>query len=242
MIDGWVDAHCHILPQIDDGAPDIRESLDMARIAADDGIHAIVATPHVADNRYSPGDIEKRVAGLNQQLVSCGIPVTIYPGAEVSISQDLPLIRGYSINHTPYVLIELPCDHLPPFTDQLLSWLCSDGLRPIIAHPERNFGIIRNPASFLSILNAHTYVQITAGSLAGEFGADARLCAEIFLDAGRVDIIASDAHSKTARPPILSRAFHIASRRIGREAAQRLVRDNPAAVLRGERLEIRGER
>jgi protein-tyrosine phosphatase len=235
MIEGWVDAHCHILPQIDDGASDVSESLEMARIAAGDGIHTIIATPHVIDNRCPPEDIKKRVDELNQQLAAHEIPVTIYPAAEVSITLDLSLFHLYAINRTRHVLIELPCEHLPPFTEKLLSWLCAEGLKPIIAHPERNLGIIRNPSSFLNILNTQIFVQITAGSLTGDFGVDVQLCAEMLLDSGRVDIIASDAHSMKTRPPILSKAFEVASKRIGREAARRLVSANPRAVLRGER-------
>ena len=144
----------------------------------------------------------------------------------------------YTINHTHYVLIELPCNHFPSFTDKLLSWLCAEGLQPIIAHPERNHGIIKNPSSFLNILNSNIYVQITAGSLAGDFGIDVQLCAEMLLDSGRVDIIASDGHSRKTRQPILSKAFEIAVKRVGRQAAWRLVSANPRAVLAGKEIHL----
>ena len=242
MIDGWVDAHCHILPQIDDGAADINESLEMARIAAKDGIQAIIATPHLTETDCSPDEIKKRVGILNQALSNREIPVTVYPAAEVSIALDPSVFDQYTINDSRYVLIELPCEHLPPFTEKLMSWLSSEGLKPIIAHPERNHGIMREPQSFIKRLNSNIYIQITAGSLIGDFGVDAQLCAEILMDAGRVDIIASDGHSMKDRPPILSEAVEMVAKRVGRETALKMVQDNPAAVLRDEVLDVRGKR
>jgi protein-tyrosine phosphatase len=231
---GMIDCHCHILPQVDDGAADYKESIEMARIAFGDGIHKIMATPHISDDFLKPRDIETRVEELNRYLTEHKIPVTIYPAAEISISSDLSLFQHYTINHTRYILLELPHDHLPSFTAKLLSWFSGEGLKPIIAHPERNFGVIRNPAAFINMLHPEIYVQITAGSLTGDFGIDAQICAELLLDSGKVDIIASDAHSKHNRPPILSKALETASKRIGRPTALRMVCANPAAVLSGE--------
>ena len=233
MTDGMIDCHCHILPGIDDGASDIEESVAMAKIAFADGISRIVATPHVSDARISPGDIIKRVEELNRHLIESQVPVRIYPAAEVSISLDLPLFAQYTINQTEYVLVELPPDFFPPFTANLLSWLLSEGLRPIIAHPERNTGVVRDPDRLFDVLQDGILLQITAGSLTGEFGIDSQICAELLLDSGKVHIIASDAHSCEFRQPILSKAVEAASRRIGAEQARRLARDNPAEILEG---------
>jgi protein-tyrosine phosphatase len=232
-----VDAHCHILPYMDDGATDLDESVAMARVAAEDGIRKIIATPHIRDRSCSPEQILENVEAVNQQLQKKDIPVKIYPAAEISIGLDLPLFRQYTINHTPYILIELPFDHLPFFMNKLFAWIRSEGLWPIIAHPERNLGVMRNPAAFMDKLLPGIYVQITAGSLTGDFGAEVQSCAELLLDSGKVDIIASDAHSRKARPPILSKGFEIASRRIGRPTAWRLVNGNPEKILAGMKID-----
>ena len=233
MTDGMIDCHCHILPGIDDGASDIEESVAMAKIAFADGISRIVATPHVSDARISPGDIIKRVEELNRHLIESQVPVRIYPAAEVSISLDLLLFAKYTVNHTKYVLVELPPDFFPPFTPNLMSWLLNEGLHPIIAHPERNTSIVGNPDRLFELLNDGILVQITAGSLTGEFGVDSQICAERLLDSGNVHIIASDAHSSDFRQPILSKGVEAAAKRIGAEHAKRLAIDNPAAILEG---------
>lgn len=231
-----IDIHCHILPNIDDGASDFDESLEMAKIAAQDGIRQIIATPHVYDGKYAIGDIIKQVDQLNRLLKQNNIPVQIYPGAEVSISLDPAMIPEYTLNHTKYTLIEFPHNHLPSFAGKILSWLIAKGLKPIIAHPERNYSIIRSPELLLNLLNNNIYVQITAGSLAGDFGGDIQYCADYLLNSGKVDFIASDAHSKKFRTPVLSEAADIAATHLGKKASQRLVSTNPATILAGENI------
>lgn len=229
-----IDSHCHILPNIDDGPQDVDESVEMARIASGDGIEKIIATPHIADNRYSSDDIADRVDQFNHRLRLQNIPVRVYPGAEVAISLDPEKLSEYTINHTSYILIEFPHDHLPSYAGKMIDWLCAKKLKPIIAHPERNYSIMRSPEVLLGLLNSNVYIQITAASLTGDFGRDIQYCAHFLLDSGKVDIIASDAHSKKFRPPQLSAATELAVKRLGKKASRRLVCDNPAAILKGE--------
>lgn len=231
-----IDAHCHILPGIDDGPRDIAESIEMAEIAAADGITKIIATPHISDTSLPPGDIEDLVDQLNFRLNQKNIPVRIYPGAEVSITTGPEKLTSHTINRSPYILVEFPHDHLPSFAGSILKFLCARGLKPIIAHPERNYSIIRSPETLLNFLNKNVHIQITAASLTGEFGRDIQYCANYLLDSGNVDIIASDAHSRTARPPQLSAAVRHAAKRIGKTAARQLVTANPGAILNGKDL------
>ena len=88
---------------------------------------------------------------------------------------------------------------------------CAKGLKPIIAHPERNYSIIRSPDLLLRLLNDNVHLQITAASLTGDFGKDIQYCANFLLKSGKVDIIASDAHSKSFRPPLLAAAAKAAA-------------------------------
>ncbi len=231
-----IDVHCHILPDIDDGASDFNESLEMAKIAYRDGVCEIIATPHVYDNKYTIQDIIKQVDRLNRRLKQNNIPVQIHPGAEVSISLDPALLLKYPLNNTKYTLIEFPHNHLPSFAGKILAWLIAKGLKPIIAHPERNYSVIRSPELLLNLLNKNIYVQITAASLTGDFGGDIQYCADYLLNSGKVDFIASDAHSQKFRTPVLSEAAEIAAKRIGSEASRLLVDTNPAALLAGKEI------
>lgn len=235
-----IDTHCHILPNLDDGPRDVDESVEMARIAVGDGIQKIIATPHIYDAAIAPEDIAARVDGLNRLLKEKNIPLQVLPGAEVSTGLDLGKLSRYAIPDTPYILIEFPHDHFPSHAGRLLQWLSARGLKPIIAHPERNYSILREPEILLNLLNRDVYIQITAGSITGTFGRDIQYCANFLLDSGKVNLIASDAHSKEFRSPILSPATRFVAARLGEKIAQRLVCTNPEAVLRGDDIHSDG--
>ncbi len=76
-----IDLHCHILPGLDDGSGSLEESLEMAAMAADQGIRHIAATPHCITG--SAREVRSHVAMLQDLLQEERIPVQIYPGMEV---------------------------------------------------------------------------------------------------------------------------------------------------------------
>ncbi len=231
-----IDIHCHILSGIDDGAAEFHESIEMARIAARDGIHTIVATPHIQNDQYPEQSILERIQHLNLALTRLGISVEILPGAEINALIPPASIKGYTINKTSYVLIEFPSDYLPYNANKIIFELLIHGFKPIIAHPERNRGILQNPEKFFNLLSTNVYVQISAGSITGRFGWKIKKLTVGFLKKGIVDVMASDAHSSGHRPPILSKAVSKAAKIIGNENAKNLVLKNPAAIITGNQL------
>src|SRR5258708_855984 len=82
-----IDLHCHILPQIDDGAQSMEEALAMARFCVADGITHVVATPHCHRYIHSlKADVLPRVELFNERLRSMEIPLTILPGSEIQVT------------------------------------------------------------------------------------------------------------------------------------------------------------
>jgi protein-tyrosine phosphatase len=236
-----IDIHCHILPGIDDGPADIRGSLEMAAIAVRNGITAIIATPHVPymnDAVYPPARIREGVGALNRALREKSIPLTVLPGADVNILLPPSAMADYTLNGTEYMLIEFPHTHLPMNAKEVLFNIVLKGLRPIITHPERNGSVIRNPELIMDLLNTSVLVQITAGSLSGDFGPDVKACAEYLLKKGVVSFIATDAHAPDWRPPVLSEGLRVAEEIIGKERARELIMKNPEAVLAGRPLDV----
>ena len=229
-----IDLHCHILPGIDDGAVDMQTSIDMAMIAAEDGIETIVATPHIKDILHSTVKLRALVTQLNIHLKSQNIPVKVLLGGDVFALINPSCFKDYTINNSRYILIEFPHNYLPSNSKAILFSLAIQGLCPIITHPERNLAIMKKVDLLLDMLHSNVLVQITAGSLTGEFGRDEQACANYLLRKEAVHFIATDAHSTDFRRPVLSDGLKVASKVIGQKRAKKLVWDNPRAVIQDE--------
>jgi protein-tyrosine phosphatase len=232
-----IDTHCHILPGVDDGSPDIRTSLDMATIAVDDGIRTLVATPHIDSPSLTALAVRQQVEAFNRRLTDEGIPLTVVPGGEVASFLPLRIMEAHSINGRGYILLEFPHSHLPVHAGETIRQIERDGFKVLIAHPERNPSVIRNPKVLAGLVaGTGALIQITANSLTGEFGPKIRACARYLLKKKLVHVIASDAHSAGFRRPVLSDALKVAEKMLGKDAASRLVSENPRAVIEGEMI------
>jgi len=236
-----VDLHAHIMPGVDDGPQTLEEALAMARAALADGVGQIVATPHVRDSGLTREEFSRRLEDLRRALADHRVDVEVHPGAEVSLEPDIFrwLAEGlaWPIASTRYVLVELPFFAFPPYTDEVIFRLQVEGYKPILAHPERNAFLAAKPERLQALVERGVLVQITAASVLGGFGAQAKSAAVAFLERGLVHVLASDAHSAAHRPPLLTEAAREAERIVG-PGAWSLVSANPAAILGdGEEIE-----
>ena len=226
-----IDLHCHILPGVDDGPADLSTALEMAKMAAADGIRTIVATPHIKDTGPDVATLHKLTTDFNHVLHCMNIPVEVLPGGDVSVLLHPTFMRNYTINNSRYILVEFPHHYLPNNSKEILFALAIQGLCPIITHPERNSSIIENPDKLLDMLHGNVLVQITAGSLCGEFGRDAQACAIHLLRKDVVHFLGTDAHDVEYRRPVFSEGLQVAQKIIDKDKALKLVQDNPWAVL-----------
>lgn len=236
-----IDLHCHVLPGLDDGAQTLEDSIELARVAAGDGIHTIVATPHADLWGANPDeqDLERRVAQLQTALDEQGIPVRILPGLENHLSPELLAGKVVPINHTQYLLVELPFEEFPFYAENALFELQLKGFTPIIAHPERNVVLRSQPNVLCRLVDRGIMSQLTAASLLGLFGRKTRDACEHFLRMGFVHVLSTDAHSASGgRRPILTDAVAAAARVIGREHAEALVTTIPEKIVNGQPVEL----
>lgn len=227
-----IDIHCHILPGIDDGSPDLETSIGMASIAAADGIQTIIATPHVgADGVLDMARITDAVCLLNSALQQENIALDILPGAEVQSHAAVAVAEQYTLAGSSFFLLEFPHSHLPADAVDLIYDFVGRGLTPIIAHPERNHAISAQPDTIIALVEAGARVQVTSGSLTGEQGPDARGCARYLLKKNMVHFLATDSHSPSFRKPVLSKAVKSAGKFIGKAEALALVTSNPQEII-----------
>lgn len=232
---GLVDLHTHIAPGVDDGPQTLDESLTMARMAVADGVRAVVATPHIPFARTTREEFGRRLDDLRRFLAGQQANLEVHLGAEISLEPDILrwLAEGlaWPIGATRYVLVELPFFAFPPYTEDVIFRLQVAGYKPILAHPERNAILAARPDRLGPLVERGVLTQITATSVLGGFGAQAKAAAVAFLERGWVHVLASDAHSANHRPPILTEAARAAERIVGPDA-WRLVSANPQAILR----------
>jgi len=238
-----IDLHCHILPGVDDGAQDMEETLRMCSMSAKDGVKKIVATPHTMNGVYvnETKAIKQAVKELNDLLVTERIPLEILPGADVHINLNLlklieqGLVTTVNDNHR-YLLLELPHHLVPPHFKNLVFELNLHGIVPVLTHPERNSILQSDINQLYELVMQGMLIQVTTRSLTGGFGPKPESCCRNLLKYNLVHVIASDAHSSTVRPPLLSPAVEEAGKIIGEANALALVTENPQAIIEGRDL------
>ncbi|MBT2738377.1 tyrosine-protein phosphatase [Bacillus sp. ISL-7] len=235
-----IDIHCHILPGVDDGAKSVEDSLTMAREAAKEGIHTIIATPHLNsqyDNRREL--IIPKVGELNQALLEAKIDVTILPGQEPriygEILEDIEKDEIQTLNDSQYIFIEFPSNHVPRYTEKLLFDLQVQGLTPIIVHPERNSELIERPEVLYRLVEKGALTQVTASSLNGYFGKKIKGFSIQLVEANLTHFIASDAHNIVNRTFKMAEAFHFIESKFGIDYVY-LFQENAELLVEGKNV------
>lgn len=236
-----IDIHCHILPGVDDGAQSLSDSLSMARMAAQQGIHKVVATPHHLNNSYEnpKQSIIARVQDLNEALREEIVDLEVFPGQEVRIHGEM--LEGYqtgeilSVNHTPYILVEFPSNHVPRYTEKLFYDLQMSGLIPVIVHPERNQEIIERPELLYQLVKKGALTQVTAASVSGDFGKKIKNFTLQLIEANLTHFIASDAHNIKNRSFKMREAFGTIQQKYGNEMLY-YFEENAALVIEGKHV------
>lgn len=232
-----IDLHCHILPGIDDGAPDLETSLQMARVAVADGITVTACTPHMMPGYYenTAQGVRDAVVALQANLDEAGIPLRLVTGADVHLVTGLAsgLRDGSKLTlaDSRYFLFEPPHNTAPPRMADAVFDCMAAGFHPLITHPERLRWIEDHYPLMVQMAQAGAWMQITAGSVTGRFGKRTQYWAERMLDDGIVHILATDAHNLRSRSPVLSEAVHAVAERLGQTAANDMVLTRPLAVL-----------
>lgn len=234
-----IDIHSHILPGIDDGAKNEAESIELARQAVNSGIKTVIATPHHKNRTYDNAKpfIVEDVRRLNELFKEMNIPLDVLSGQEVRIFGELidELKAGniQTLNDSKYLLLELPSDHVPHYTEQLLFDIQHAGLTPIIAHPERNRDLYTDPNRLYDLVRQGALAQLTAGSLTGLFGKEIKRVSLQMLAHNLIHFVASDAHNTDTRNfETLSEAYKVIKDEFG-AIAQYTLEENAQYLMHG---------
>jgi protein-tyrosine phosphatase len=234
-----IDLHCHLLPGIDDGPKTLEDALTLCRIASRNGIHKAVTTAHILPGTYDNtlASIKEAWLAFKTSLQETDIDLDLGYAAEIRIdpilvemveTDTLPVLGEYEGERV--VLLEFPHTHIPPGCEELIHWLLEKGIRPMIAHPERNQAVIKKLKKLKPFIKAGCLFQVTAGSLAGIFGNEPRKCGIKMLKHGWVTVLASDAHNLRSRLPDLEPGRLVAAGIVGEKESWAMVKDRPAKI------------
>ena len=232
-----IDLHCHILPDLDDGATDLDDSVAMARQAQRDGVTTVCATPHIRhDHAVEIGALPGRVAAVRAELARRGVDVRVLPGGEVAQTEvdalDDEQLRAVSLGGAGgWILLEPAPGPLGAPLELCVERLKARGLRAVIAHPERHADADLEPR-LQALAAAGCLIQWTAA-----FVADPALREPLarWTRMGLVHLLGSDAHSsRFGRPLALADGFAALRELLPEATVAWMAHAAPAAILRGE--------
>jgi protein-tyrosine phosphatase len=234
-----IDTHCHLLPALDDGPRDMNEAVELARQLDLAGVEVVLCTPH--HSRLFPtttAATRERLVALRSELFAAEVPLRLLLAAELSPAAAVSSPPGELVARSVggFLLVELEPETPALFLQTLVELLDAEGLRPILAHPERCRAVREQPRLLDEARAAGALVQVVAPSLTGRWGGDVATSAWYLLERGLVDLLASDAHRARRNGTHLERAAALVARRLGEDVLHELTETNPARVV-GRSLE-----
>ena len=235
-----IDIHCHMLPGLDDGPKTLTEALQMAEFARDQGISRVMLTPHIQPGCYdnNQDSIQHAYRQFKTALQQHGIALQVGMAAEIRVCAELP--QMIMQNQIPFlgnwqdkkvILLEFPHETVPIGAEQLVKWLLARDILPMIAHPERNQGLLRHPEKLAPFVKLGCLLQVTASSITGLFGNACQQYALRLIQANWVTAIASDAHNMHKRLPTFAGVTECLEPLIGQSVCQQLLHDNPLRLI-----------
>lgn len=234
-----IDIHTHILPNVDDGASSLAESLQMLERMERDGTTYVVATPHYnAGTQLSRAEIVERVVALNAALDGTKLKIQVLPGAEIALLDPDAFREAYEAgtlchlgDKAAYTLLEFPwrSEDVPTGALELIGWLVARGTTPVIAHPERTPYLRENPRVLQELVQRGAILQVTVDSVCGLTSGQSKMMAESILRAFEPVVLASDSHN-LARCSGLSTGLKAVARKFGMPRAA-LIQNYSNAML-----------
>ena len=226
-----IDIHSHLLPGVDDGSPSIERSVPVLERFAADGVECVVLTPHLVASRARSAPIAKHQAILETLRAAAPRTLELRLGWEIMLDEPNADLRAphLALGGSRAILVEFPRTSVPARAADELFRLRSVGSVPVLAHPERYWGC--TPDRVAEWRAAGAVIQMDTAGLVGK--GSIALVARALLNAGLVDLFASDNHGDsrslvTARRWLLDVATP--------EHAELLTHGNARRLLAGEPL------
>lgn len=242
-MEGYIDIHSHILPQLDDGSRNMEQTMNMLKIAYTEGIRTIIATPHYHEGRsmVSQADLKERLIRVNEAAKLADVEIEILPGCEVYYSHEsvrllkerwIPTLAG-----SRYVLVEFSPAAELRYMKNALQEFFYEGYLPVIAHVERYGNVAKKMENLQELISMGAYIQVNAMSILGEADRSSQKIAKKILKSKLAHFVATDSHSDRTRSPRLIKCTEYITKKFGVEYTKELLIHNPGRVIRNEYLD-----
>ena len=234
----FIDIHSHCLWGIDDGSRSVYETLDLCETAVENGTETLFLTPHLMYWESAEDLFDRRnrkAEELRNILLQEGIDLKLELGFEILCDDDIfkvKYFKPYTLCGSRYILIEF--DFYKTTEEDVTAWcdyLISNGLVPIIAHPERYEFVLNDFSVLQRLSDKGVLFQMNGCSAAGEFGAEVENTALKMLEHGFVDFVGSDAHRVNYRNTDLSVCFKDFENRLIDNFFTTVCWNNPRSVI-----------
>jgi len=238
-----VDVHCHLLAGLDDGPRTWDDALAMCRDAAQEGTRLMAATAHQNDRwPLTPKSILTAAGQLSDLLRQEGVPITVFPCAEVMVHPDMEASwsQGQLLsvgNHKQYLLVEMPHGMFVDLRGMVHTFR-NLGVRFILAHPERQPELLLEDGAIEELIRLGCLVQVSSASVTAPPTAAAARALKSWFKRGCVHLLGSDGHSRRRRPPKMAGAYEQIRRWAGAGVADRICSVHGNAVLHGLPLTV----
>lgn len=235
-----VDMHCHILPEVDDGSRSMEQTMEMLRTAQEEGVMAMIVTPHYREGRHnaSPATVMERILRVREEAEKRNIFIPLYPGNEIFYFAGMPecLEHGevLSLNHTDRVLVEFsPTDdyiHIRNALDEIRG----AGYVPVLAHVERYECMVRDWKRVKELGQMDAEIQINAASACGRMGRWIQKFTFDILGERLVDYVGTDAHDNRNRTPEFRKCYRTLAKRFGESYVDEIFLENALTIINAE--------
>lgn len=229
-----IDIHSHIIPNVDDGSPDLETSIFLIKEHIKQGITDVICTPHFIRGMFeaSRDEILNNFNALVQEVKKLNLQISLYLGQEIylrrysSLEKVFNESRVFSMNDQKYLLLEFSYTNEIDISE--IVYTCKlKGYTPIIAHIERYEYVGVEEAN--DIVEAGGLIQVNASSVIGKCGNKIKRKIKKLLKNNLVSFIASDIHSN--RENYMQKAYSYVCKKYGDDIAQNLFFANAKELI-----------
>ncbi|MEN3324111.1 CpsB/CapC family capsule biosynthesis tyrosine phosphatase [Mariniflexile soesokkakense] len=203
LMEDFVDIHNHILPGIDDGAKNVKESIDLINKLKDLGVKQFITTPHIMQDFYPNTD---ETIGNAYELLLENLPkklqsgITLNPAAEYMLDSNFEKLLNEGDLFTlkgNYVLVEMSYFQPPINLELLIFKIKTKGFKPVLAHPERYSFYHQNLDYYDKLKQLGCFFQLNLLSLSDHYGKSVEKTANYLIEKELIDFVGTDAHNTT---------------------------------------------